>query len=176
MARTVGYHYVKSCYGLWLPGDDRGSWSDAWDEQIGFTEPHMLHEGDPVRVRMAEERMKHSPVRLSEEMKTAVAEAIADCVARSKGGLSIVEASIDSTHVHLLIPYSGRDIDKTASWLADQTTKKVHRETCHQGPVWCKGKWCSFVFEQAHWQNAVEYIQHHNIRHGRCERPYPFLN
>jgi len=49
MPRTLGYHYVKSGYGLWLPGDDRGSWSQACDEQIGFTEPHTLNPGDPVR-------------------------------------------------------------------------------------------------------------------------------
>ncbi len=49
MPRTIGYHLVKSGYGLWLPGDTRGHWSSAWDEQIGFFEPHHLHAGDPVR-------------------------------------------------------------------------------------------------------------------------------
>ena len=39
MPRTLGYHYVKSAYGLWLPGDVRGSWSEAWDEQIGYLDP-----------------------------------------------------------------------------------------------------------------------------------------
>jgi hypothetical protein len=57
MPRTIGYHLVKSAYGLWLPGDDRGSWSDAWDDQIGYYEPHALHDGDPIRLRMAEERL-----------------------------------------------------------------------------------------------------------------------
>jgi len=68
MPNTLGYHYVKSTYGQWLPGDDRGSWSEAWDERIGFIEPHMLHPGDPIRRRMAEERMKHDPVRLLSDM------------------------------------------------------------------------------------------------------------
>jgi len=95
MATTLGYHYVKSCYGLWLPGDDRGSWSEAWDEQIGFTEPHTLHPGDPVRCRMAEERMKHPKVRLSLEMVDAVVNAIAECIAHSAGGLAIVAAAIE---------------------------------------------------------------------------------
>ena len=45
MANTLGYHYVKSTYGQWLPGDERGHWSTAWDAQIGFIEPHMLHRG-----------------------------------------------------------------------------------------------------------------------------------
>jgi REP element-mobilizing transposase RayT len=175
MANTIGYHYVKSCYGLWLPGDERGSWSEAWDDQIGFTEPHTLHPADPVRRRMAEERMAHAPVRLSPEMVDAVIDAITDCAAVSAGGFAVVAAAIESTHVHLLIPYSGRDIDKTAKWLADRTTKALHTKTPHRGPVWCKGKWCSYVFEQTHWENTARYIERHNIRHGRGARPYPFL-
>lgn len=175
MVKTLGYHYVKSTYGLWLPGDDRGSWSAAWDEQIGYIEPHMLHPGDPVRRRMAKERMKHAPVRLTEAMQRVVADAIAECVAKSRGGLAIAEAAIESTHIHLLIPYSGRDIHKTAKWLADQTTKGVHRQTNHAGPVWCKGKWCSYLFDESHWQSTLEYIEHHNIRRGRHAKPYPFL-
>jgi hypothetical protein len=97
MANTLGYHYVKSCYGLWLPGDDRGSWSEAWDEQIGFVEPHTLHAGDPVRHRMAEERMRYAVVRLSD------------------------------------------------------------------------------MFDQSRWENAAQYIERHNVRHGRPARPYSFL-
>jgi REP element-mobilizing transposase RayT len=175
MPRTLGYHYLKSTYGLWLPGDDRGSWSAAWDEQIGYIEPHMLHLGDPVRRRMAEERMKHAPVRLTEVVQQVVADAIGGCVAESASGLAIAAAAIESTHIHLLIPYSGRDIHKTAKWLADRTTKAVHRQTSHTGPVWCKGKWCSFVFDQSHWESTLDYIERHNVRRGRRPRPYSFL-
>ena len=166
---------VKSGYGLWLPGDDRGSWSEAWDREIGFVEPHMLHPGNPVRRRMAEERMKHPPVHLTEAMQQLVAAAIGECVNRSDGGLTITAASIESTHMHLLLPYSGRDIHKTAKWLADQTTKAVHRGMDRHGPVWCKGKWCSYVFEQSHLESTLQYIQRHNTRLGRPARPYPFL-
>ncbi len=119
--------------------------------------------------------MKHAPVRLSEGMQRVVADAVGECVAKSAGGVAITAAAIESTHVHLLIPYGGRDIQKTAKWLADQTTKAVHRHTTHGGPVWCKGKWCSYVFERLRWQSTVEYIERHNVRRGREARPYPFL-
>ena len=175
MSRTLGYHLVKSTYGQWLPGDERGHWSDAWDESIGYVQPHMLHEGDPVRQRMAEERMRRPAVWMSDDMKSAVTEAIAQCVTKSAGGLSIKAATIESTHFHLLIPYSGRDIHQTAKWLADQSTKAIHRKTSHQGPVWCKGKWCTFVFDESHWQNTVEYIERHNMRRGLGQRPFSFV-
>ena len=175
MSRTLGYHLVKSTYGQWLPGDERGHWSDAWDEKIGFVQPHMLHEGDPVRRRMAVERMKRPAVWMSDAMKAVVADAIEQCAAMSAGGLTIATATIEATHFHLLIPYSGRDIHKTAKWLADQTTKAVHRGTDHKGPVWCKGKWCTFVFDESHWQNVVEYIERHNVRRGLGRRPFSFV-
>jgi hypothetical protein len=87
MANTLGYHLVKSAYGQWLPGDERGSWSDAWDDQIGYIEPHMLHPGDPIRHRMAEERMKHDPMRLSNVMIDIVAATLGECIKTSAGGL-----------------------------------------------------------------------------------------
>jgi len=175
MRRTLGFHLVKSCYGLWLPGDERGHWSSAWDDQIGYIEPHMLHDGDPVRLRMAEERMKHPPTVLDEPMTCAIAEALDHCVHQSNGDLSIAAAAIHVTHMHLLLPYSARDIDRTAKWIADQTTKAVHRRTRHQGPVWGKGKWRVFVFDMDHWRNALRYIEQHNVRKGLPERPYAWL-
>jgi hypothetical protein len=175
MPNTIGYHVVKSGYGLWLPGDDRGSWSEAWDEQIGYIEPHTLHPGDKVRQRMAEERMKHPPVRLTEAMVNAVVAAIGECVRISRGELTVAAAAVESTHMHLLIPYSGRDIDNTIKWLADKTTKAVHRRTSHNGPVWGKGKSRCYVFDEGHWNSAVKYIQRHNLRHGRPANPYDFI-
>ncbi len=72
--------------------------------------------------------------------------------------------------------YSGRDIDGTAKWLADRTTKEVHQQTDHKTPVWCKGRWRSFLYEYEHWFNAIEYIEQHNIRRGRERRPFQFIN
>ena len=175
MPRTLGYHLVKSCYGLWLPGDERAHWPDAWDEQIGYLEPHMLHEGDPVRLRMAQERMQHPPVKLDAAMTAAVADAIGACVAKSNGGLRIAAGAIDHTYFHLLLPYTGRDIDRTAAWIADQTAKAVHRQTSHAGPVWGKGSWKVFVFTQEHWDAARGYIERHNLRNGLAARPYEWI-
>ncbi len=173
MPRTLGYHYVKSAYGLWLPGDVRGSWSEAWDEQIGYLDPHTLHQGDDVRVRMARERMKHDPVRLTAPMIDAVVQAVDQCASASPW--RIVAACIEPTHMHLLITSSRLDIKRTVKWLAQQTTKAVHGQTDHDGPVWAEGHWCSFIFDESHWTHTIRYIETHNLRRGRAARPYPFL-
>lgn len=176
MARTRGYHLVKSGYGLWLPGDDRGHWSDSWDERIGYTQPHTLHTGDPTRKRMAKERMIHPPVRFNKAMIAVIAEVLGDLIVRSAGGLRISAAAIEPTHVHLLLPCTGRDIDATAKWIADQTTKAVHRVTDHDGPVWCKGRWRSFIFDTDRWNRTAQYVRRHNRRAGLPDDPYPWIS
>jgi REP element-mobilizing transposase RayT len=173
MGRTLGYHWVKSGFGLWLPGDDRGHWSEAWDAEIGFIEPHTLHARDPVRKRMAEERMFYPPVRATPEMLGVVESTLADCMTDSDW--RIAAASLESTHIHVLLTATERDIDNVLKWLAQETTKAVHKNTSHTGPVWCKGRWRQFIFDQDHWDKSVAYIERHNIRRGVGPRPYSFL-
>jgi len=173
MADTLGFHIVKSGYGLWLPGDDRGHWSSNWDAQVGYIEPHTLHAGDPVRRRMAEERMKHPPVRWSSVMIQAIAMAVGQCADQSDW--RIVAASIEPTHLHLLMSYHTRDIGKTCKWLAQCMSKQVHASTDHVGPVFARAKWCSFVFDQDIWRNTEAYIDRHNHRRGLPEKPYEWL-
>jgi REP element-mobilizing transposase RayT len=170
---TLGYHIVVSGYGLWLPGDERGHWSDSWDEQVGYIEPHTLHPGDPIRKRMADERMLHPRVILDPEMVSSVVETIGTYCSNSDW--KIAAASIEATHTHLLLTYTTREIDNTVKWLKDQTTKAVHRLTAHQGPVWCGGKWRSYVFDPIVWQNTVRYIERHNERRGVGPVPYDFV-
>jgi REP element-mobilizing transposase RayT len=173
MPQTLGYHYVRSAYGQWLPGDGRGHWSEAWDKQIGYIEPHMLHDGDPMRKRMAEERMKCPAVRWSAEMVGAIAKAIAECANSSPW--TIVAASIEPTHLHIAISYSPLNIERTVKWIGQEMTKAVHRETSHVGPVFCKGRWLEFIFDEPHWRNVIRYIETHNVRRGVEARPYSWI-
>ncbi|HYO24765.1 MAG TPA: hypothetical protein VEQ85_07430 [Lacipirellulaceae bacterium] len=75
--------------------------------------------------------------------------------------------------MHLLMTYTERDVEKTAKWIAQQTTKAVHKSTPHRGPVWCEGKWLGFVFDEGHWNNLRAYIERHNLRVGLPATPWP---
>ncbi len=174
MRQTIGYHIVIAGYGLWLPGDTRGSWSTTWDEQLGLIEPHTLHPGDPVRLRMSQERTKHPPVQLSPTMIDVFIETLTNCITQSDW--SITAASVESTRSHHLLTYTERHIDNTVKWIKDRATKAIHRGTLHQGPVWCKGKWCTFIFDVDAWERALTYIEEHNIRRGLGPRPYAFID
>lgn len=171
MPRTLGYHVVLSAYGQWLPGDGRGSWSAAYDKQLGYVEPHQLHPGDPVRERMARERMAQPAVRFSASIRNAVADAIARCAVESDWQTGAF--TLEPTHAHLLLTYTGRPIEKTVKWLKQSCTKAVHTQTAHDGKVWCEGSWRVFVFEPAQWNTTTRYIQQHHERRGHG--PHDFV-
>ncbi|MCC6679638.1 MAG: transposase [Phycisphaeraceae bacterium] len=173
MPRTLGYHIVLSGYGLWLPGDDRGHWSTAWDENLGHIEPHTLHPGDPVRLRMSRERMTQPPVRLTPDMIATVIDVWTQCAAESDW--HIVAASLEPTHAHLLLTYTPRNIDNTIKWLKSEATKAIHQRTTHAGKVWCKGRWRGFIFDPPTWTNTQRYIERHNLRRNLLASPYPFI-
>jgi len=175
MPETLGYHLTKTTYGTWLPGDRRGSWLKEWSPKEGYGPVRRLADADPSREAMARRQMNHDACMLTEEMIDAVVDSISDCVIRSKGGLTIMAAAIEPTHVHLLLPNTGRDIDVMVKWLADQTTKAIHRRTTHSGPVWTSKPWCEYIDDDVHWEQLLQYIDEHNIRAGRGSRPYPFL-
>ncbi|MEM9914622.1 MAG: hypothetical protein AAF911_06660 [Planctomycetota bacterium] len=159
MSQTLGVHLVKSAFGQWLPGDERGHWSTAWDDKLGHVQPHMLHEGDLVRQRMAAERMQHPPVRWTPGIIESITATLQRCADESPWDLAAL--AVETTHLHALLTYAPLNMDRTAKWLAQQITKAVHTDTPHTGPVFAKGKWATFVFEQTHWDNTVRYIQRH---------------
>src|SRR5947209_3849808 len=99
MTTTLGFHITKSTYGTWLPGDPRGSWSEAWSPARGFHEPHRFHAGDERRLNVAVGRMKHDAVVFDDEMISVIIHTIGKCVDDSDGELRIVAAAIEPTHM-----------------------------------------------------------------------------
>lgn len=172
---TFGYHLTKTTYGTWLPGDARGSWLKDWSPQSGYSQQRRYSPPDVRREEMARRKLRFAPVAFTAEMIAAVVAALAECVERSQGGLLIMAATVEPTHIHLLLPDTGRDIDTTAKWLADRTTKAIHVQTTHTGPVWTSKNWCEHIGDQEHWEQALRYIDDHNVRAGRGSRPYAFL-
>jgi REP element-mobilizing transposase RayT len=107
-------------------------------------------------------------------MIAAVADAVGKCARESDW--RVVAATIEATHMHLLMTYTPRDIENTAKWIGQQTTKAVHRKTPFTGPVWCEGKWLGFVFDVGHWDATRRYIERHNERRGLAIRPWDWID
>ena len=104
MSQTIGYHIVIAGYGLWLPGDERGSWSTKWDAIVGLVEPHTLHPGDAVRLRSFQ-RLLHPANRLTPRMIEIVADTLASCARESDW--VVAAFCVLPTHSHLLLTPTG---------------------------------------------------------------------
>lgn len=118
--------------------------------------------------------MAHPPVVWDEEMMRIIALALGECAKNSPW--KIIAASIEPTHFYALLTYSPLNIDRTVKWLGQEMTKAVHRGMGLAAPVFCKGRWLQFVFDLAHWNNVIKYIEAHNVRHGLARRPFDFLD
>jgi REP element-mobilizing transposase RayT len=175
MPETLGYHLTKTTYGTWLPGDARGSWVKNWSPRVGYGELHRFEHADPSREERSRRQLSHDVVILSPAMIQAVVDALAVCIQRSQGGLKIMAATIEPTHMHLLLTRTCRNIDITTKWIADQTTKAIHRQTAQRGSVWTSKNWCEHVDQPDHWEELLRYIDEHHVRAGRGSRPYEFL-
>lgn len=176
MPLPLSYHVVKTAYGRWLPGDSRGSWSESWSRDRGYFGAHQFHEANLDRETIARDRMRHTPVLFDDGMQQCIVRALAECVAQAKGSLRIISAALEPMHLHLLVAYTKQhEIRSTVQWIGHKTTRAIHDGTTHVGPVWVKNKWCCEIENLQQWDNAIDYIEAHNVRAGRGVRPYPFL-
>jgi hypothetical protein len=123
---------------------------------------------------MAQERMKHPPTRFTPQIIEAVASALGECVMNSDW--QFVATAFECTHMHTLLTYTERDIDGTAKWIAQITTKSVHKTTTFTRPVWCEGKWLEFIYDHQHWDNVRRYIERHNLRRNLPAKPWDWIS
>jgi len=116
-----------------------------------------------MRHRMAAERMQYPPVHWSPTTCKHLATTIKQCADQSSWNIAAL--AIEPTHLHLLITYAPLNLGRTCKWLTQQMTKTVHTHTNHTGPVFAKGRWATYLFDDKHWKNAMHYIQNHPGAH-----------
>jgi REP element-mobilizing transposase RayT len=106
-------------------------------------------------------------------MMEAAAAAVGACCHDSDW--RVVAASIESTHMHLQLTFTPRDIGNTAKWISDQCTKAIRRRAGFEAKVWAKGRWLQYIFDADHWDRLLAYIERHNMRRGLPAKPYPWI-
>src|SRR3954465_15787996 len=108
----VAYHVSFSAYGMWLPNDPRGSWSEfvgSWElflagrKATKTTEARSLaHVPHDHAARLgAKLALKRPPVEFNGLQARAVGEGFAEYVRKS--GLVVWACAIMTDHVHLVV-------------------------------------------------------------------------
>ena len=103
---TFALHITWTCYGTWLPGDERGHVSDVIYPDGGF-DPKQNDVGSPVAAgddftrRHARSLQKGETVKLTPAQALRAAEALV--AAARERGWHILRAAVMANHVHVVI-------------------------------------------------------------------------
>jgi REP element-mobilizing transposase RayT len=192
---VLAYHLIITSYGLWLPNDPRGSWSDfvrAWDLFLAGGPATRTHERrslarDPHDVRQrleVKKHLSHPEVRFSGVQARAIARGFASYIGRSK--LVVHACSILPQHVHLVIARHTCSIEQAANLLKGAATTELLREGLHpfknapynNGKLptpWARKQWSVFLSSDDEIDRAIAYVQKNLLKDGFKRQDWSFL-
>jgi REP element-mobilizing transposase RayT len=191
---VFAYHVIVSCYGFWLPNDQRGSWSDfvRCYELLRFgaatkVDTRRSVAGQPFDRSWrdaARAALRYPAVRLTPDQVAAVAAGIADGVRRS--GYVILACAIEPDHVHLVIARHEYPIEQVVNRLKGAATRELAAAGVHplggcrtpRGVVpspWAEGMWVVYLDSAADIERAIPYVEHNPVKAGRPRQVWPFV-
>jgi REP element-mobilizing transposase RayT len=171
---TVGIHLVWTSYGTWLPGDDRGHWSPLYDMYGKVVDGGgKLQMPDPTTRAFSRRRMNEPPMILTPADVQAVADELGDLLSKPDSP-TVYAATIEPTHVHLLVGPVREDLRTFAGRLKGRSSSEVLTSDRHpqRQRVWTERYWRVFLGDDLGLDAVREYIERHHERAGRARNPY----
>lgn len=182
--RVVGFHFIFSAYGFWLPNDPRGSWSE---EVHAFniarfgkatkvtTTRSVAAKPHDVRVRLAAKRaLRCPPVQFTGKQAVAIAAGFA--AGMEEHDYAIHALAILPDHVHLIMAWHRRPVDDIAKHLKAKATRHMNDAGLHplrayakRGRTpspWARKHWCPFIHDEQHMRTAIRYVETNPIKSG----------
>ncbi len=185
MDLVLGFHFILSAYGFWLPNDPRGSWSDtirAFDllrfgPATKVTTARSLaaapHDADLRRA--AKQALRHKPVRFTGEQARCISRGFA--IAALEASYVFHALAILPDHVHIVMAWHPKHIDVIAAHLKAKATHQMAiaglhplaRDASSTGRVpspWARNHWCPFIRTGDHMREAVAYVERNPMKAG----------
>jgi REP-associated tyrosine transposase len=181
----LGFHFILSAYGFWLPNDPRGSWSEVVRRfdllRLGHatkinTTRSVADQPHDVRGRFhAKRSLRYPPVQFSGIHARAVAHGFAQAL--TEHDYVIHALAILQDHLHLVMAWHQRHIDQIASHLKAKATMRLNREGLHPlaghasptGRIpspWARNYWCPFITSRQQMRIAIRYVQANPVKAG----------
>ena len=182
---VIAYHVILSCYGFWLPNDERGSWSEfvrAYElARFGpatkvTTRRSVAHRPfDRDRRRAMKAALARMPVRLAGEQARAVARGFAAYVESVQ--LPVYACAILPDHVHMVVGRTGRLIETIAERIKAAATAQLSSESLHpfadqpyrDGRLptpWARKGWWVYIDSREHLTEAIRYVRRNPTASG----------
>ena len=181
---VLGYHFIFSAYGFWLPNDPRGSWSEVVRQfelrrfgpatKVNTTRSVAACPHDKARRMAAKEALRYPPVRFTGVQARAIARGFA--IAAVESDYVVHALAILPDHVHLVMSRHAKHIDTIAANFKSKATRQLTIEGIHPlasfaslGRVptpWSRNYWCPFIRSDAHMREAIKYVENNPIKAG----------
>jgi REP element-mobilizing transposase RayT len=185
-------HVIVSCYGFWLPNEERGSWSDfvrSWQlyQKFGPATEVSTHRSvarkryDRQRRAESQASLKYEPVVFNGLQARAVARGFALQV--DKSGYVVYACSILENHAHLVIKPHRYDVVQVANLLKGAATRELEREGLHpfrddrrpDGTLpspWGSKCWRVYLDSESDVRRAVKQVEDNPQREGKRKQTW----
>lgn len=190
-----GYHVILTAYGVWLPNDPRGSWSEfvgKW-ELVRFghatkgREFRHLDElaAQEVRQReLARQSLKYPAVQFSAEQIQSIARGFTS--ACTEYGYRIWACSILPEHTHLVVARHRYKIEYVNNKLKASTSGQLRDDSLHpmtrfakpgsRPPrMWSEHEWKSFLDSGRAIEDAMNYVVENPLKEGLPQQTWDFV-
>ena len=185
MARVLGFHFIFSAYGFWLPNDPRGSWSDV------IRAFHLLKFGRATKVSTtrsvagvahdrhardaAKRALRYPPVEFTGEQARLIVIGFGEAV--KEAGYVLQALAVLPDHVHIVMAWHPRHVDGIAAHLKAKATMAMSAAGLHPLAVfadargrrpspWARNYWCPFLWDEKHFATAIRYVEANPIKAG----------
>lgn len=173
MSKTLAIHWTATTHGTWLHGDRRGSW------RFG-----RLIDADLGLERESQGRMTRQATRLDADDRQSVAAAFGEALTEHRQ--RAFAATVQATHVHLVLAPLREDIRKVIARLKHRSTMALRANSPailagvtgigQDGrTTWTAGRYYEFIFDERHLANLIEYVRDHNRRSGLPADPFDWI-
>lgn len=146
--RMIGYLVTWTTYGSWLQGDKRGY----------VKKGKILTQNNKLKSANLK-RQKYPTVKLNQEQKQIVEQAILEEAQRIKH--KIFAIAVCSNHVHIVASVSEESIEQAVHRYKYSATWALRKFTS-QGKIWSKGFDKRFCFTDRELENKIRYLRSHN--------------
>jgi len=150
---VVAYHITWTCYGQWLPGDERG-----YVDREHRTPGTPYAEWDPRAVSAAANAMREAPCWLGDPERRLAAEGIRSACAKQRWGLLALNVQPD--HVHALVEAQGVTGKHAMRVLKAFATRELRAASPSGRQWWTKGGKVELVQNGTHIATVARYVAH----------------
>jgi len=182
--RVIGFHFIVTCYGFWLPNDPRGSWSQQIRQfdllvagratKINTTRSVAGTRHDRGARQAAKRLLKYPPVKLNGIQAREASRGIRE--AMTEHGYVLHALAMLPDHIHLVMAWHRRPVDEIAAHLKAKMTRQLNAAGCHPMAAytsgdrtpspWARNHWCPFVRDAAQMNAVIDYVNRNPAKAG----------